>query len=126
MRLELKERFLPLGSMLQLKETEDDSLLYFIVARAITKNSTGEIVPRYKVAPHPCGDTPNQEVFSINATQIVKVLLEGFENDKDKEFVENMLEKMVNSPKQVASKEKTVSKGEVEKLKVDPFYKFRK
>ena len=48
MRLELKERFLPLGSMLQLKETEDDSLLYFIVARAIAKNNTGEIVPNIK------------------------------------------------------------------------------
>lgn len=133
MRLELKGRFLPLGSMLQLKETEDDSLLYFIVARAIAKNNTGEIVPRYKVAPHPYGDTPNQEVFSIDATQIVKVLFEGYENNKDVEFVENMFERMTNTLEQSNSKTNSspinVNKSqeeEIENLRKDPFYKFRK
>ena len=56
MSKELVGKFLPLGSMLKLKGTEDDNLLYFVVARAIKENEAAEIVPRYKVAPHPYGD----------------------------------------------------------------------
>ncbi|EOS8018855.1 hypothetical protein DW630_RS09960 [Enterococcus hirae] len=50
MSMELSTPFLPLGSVLKLKETENDSLYYFIVARAISKNDKGEIFSRYKVA----------------------------------------------------------------------------
>lgn len=74
MSTKLVGKFLPLGSMLKLKGTEDDTLLYFVVARAIKKNESDEIVPRYRVAPHPHGDVPTQ-VFSIEVTQIVKFFL---------------------------------------------------
>lgn len=100
MSTELVGKFLPLGSMLKLKETEDDSLLYFVVARAIAKNEADEIVPRYKVAPHPYGDVPNQEVFSIDDIQIVEIIFEGYEDEKDSDFVEELIGRMTNAPKQ--------------------------
>lgn len=58
MSTKLVGKFLPLGSMLKLKGTEDDTLLYFVVARAIKKNRSDEIVRT--IAPHPHGDMPTQ------------------------------------------------------------------
>lgn len=133
MNTELVGKFLPLGSMLKLKETEDDNSLYFVVARAIAKNEADEIVPRYKVAPHPYGDVPNQEVFSIDVTQIAEIIFKGYEDEKDSEFVEEMIGRMTNAPKQPSvqkkvetTSEKTPEEDEKEKLLRDPFYKFRK
>ena len=133
MSTKLVGKFLPLGSMSKLKGTEDDTLLYFVVARAIKKNESDEIVPRYRVAPHPHGDVPTQEVFSIEVTQIVEVLFEGYENERDVDFVEDLIGRMTNSPKQFTVQkkvetqpEKTPEEDEKEKLKRDPFYKFRK
>ena len=112
---------------------QQNPLLYFVVARAIKKNESDEIVPRYRVAPHPHGDVPTQEVFSIEVTQIVEVLFEGYENERDVDFVEDLIGRMTNSPKQFTVQkkvetqpEKTPEEDEKEKLKRDPFYKFRK
>lgn len=94
---DLTTPFLPLGSVLKLKDTTNDTLYYFIVARAIAKNGNGEIVSRYKVAPHPFGDIPTQEVFSIEVEQIIEVLFEGFSDKTDEEFLENLLSQMNGS-----------------------------
>ena len=98
--------------MLKLKDTTNDTLYYFIVARAIAKNGNGEIVSRYKVAPHPFGDIPTQEVFSIEVEQIIEVLFEGFSDKTDEEFLENLLSQM-NGSVESFSKE---SEAEVEKI----------
>ncbi|BAO08345.1 hypothetical protein EMQU_2788 [Enterococcus mundtii QU 25] len=51
MREEMITPFLPLGSILRLVGTEDDQLLYFVVARAIAKNEEEKVIARYRVAP---------------------------------------------------------------------------
>lgn len=132
MSTDLTTQFLPLGSVLKLKETANDSLYYFIVARAIAKNEKGEVVSRYKVAPHPFGDVPSQEVFSIEVGQIVEVVFEGFSNETDKKFLENLLSQM-NSSSSLPKKnyesevEKNIDPEVTERAKnEDPFYYFRK
>lgn len=89
-------------------------------------------MPRYKVAPHPVGDIPTEEVFSIEDSQIVEVVFEGYENEADKDFLDDLLGRMSNAPAQapVQQKEQTApqtspEEEEQEKLKKDPFYKFR-
>lgn len=128
--------FLPLGSIVRLEETEHDDWLYFIVARAITKGAGDTTVPRYRVAPHPFGDTPTQEVFSIRDSQIVEVVFQGYENQEDENFLNNLFQLMENAGtgqkqavKETVTPEPTPVKEEVEEdelLKNDPFYKFRK
>ena len=88
---------------------------------------------RYRLASQPHSDVPIQEVFSIEVTQIVEVLFEGYENERDVDFVEDLIGRMTNSPKQFTVQkkvetqpEKTPEEDEKEKLKRDPFYKFRK
>jgi hypothetical protein len=124
---DLTTPFLPLGSVLKLKDTLNDTLYYFIVARAIAKNGNGEIVSRYKVAPYPFGDIPTQEVFSIEVEQIIEVLFEGFSDKTDEEFLENLLSQMNGSTESFPKdSEAEVEIGsELEKIE-DPFYSFRK
>lgn len=133
MNLKLDGVFLPLGSMVRLKETTNDALTYFVVARAVAKNELKAIVPRYKVAPHPFGDVPNQEIFTIGANQISEVLFEGYQDDDDKEFLESLLHQIssVQNKPNVPSKmiEESINEVVVDKkkeLERDPFYKFRK
>ncbi|NAA54089.1 DUF4176 domain-containing protein [Enterococcus faecalis] len=124
---DLTTPFLPLGSVLKLKDTLNDTLYYFIVARAIAKNGNGEIVSRYKVAPYPFGDVPTQEVFSIEVEQIIEVLFEGFSDKKDEEFLENLLSQMNGSTESFPkdSEAEVEISSELEKIE-DPFYSFRK
>ncbi|EGO7986439.1 DUF4176 domain-containing protein [Enterococcus faecalis] len=124
---DLTTPFLPLGSVLKLKDTLNDTLYYFIVARAIAKNGNGEIVSRYKVAPYPFGDIPTQEVFSIEVEQIIEVLFEGFSDKKDEEFLGNLLSQMNGSTESFPkdSEAEVEISSELEKIE-DPFYSFRK
>ena len=135
MSKELVGKFLPLGSMLKLKGTEDDNLLYFVVARAIKENEAAEIVPRYKVAPHPYGDIPTKAVFSIESTQINEVLFEAYDDEQDKTFLDDLIYQIRHAPKQAVKQEQETEIGKVDKpseanerelLIQDPFYKFRK
>ena len=133
MREEMITPFLPLGSILRLVGTEDDQLLYFVVARAIAKNEEENVISRYRVAPHPFGDVPSQEVFSIHADQITEVLFEGFQNQDDEEFLDDLLRQLKeaqNHPLPVQEEPsapiaETVEINEEERLKEDPFYQFR-
>lgn len=133
MREEMITPFLPLGSILSLVGTEDDQLLYFVVARAIVKNEEEKVIARYRVAPHPFGDVPSQEVFSIHADQITEVLFEGFQNQDDEEFLDDLLRQLRDSstrPLLVQEEQpvpivETIKINEEETLKEDPFYQFR-
>lgn len=131
MREEMSTPFLPLGSVLKLDGTENNEQLYFIVARAVAKNEEG-ITARYRVAPHPYGDVPSQEVFSINANQIIEVLFEGFHDQADKVFLDDLLVRISQAQNQQppVQEEKVpivenIEKNEEEQLNEDPFYQFR-
>ncbi|MBF8807771.1 MAG: DUF4176 domain-containing protein [Enterococcus lacertideformus] len=132
MREEMSTPFLPLGSILRLEEPETDQILYVVVARAIAKNEMDKIFSRYKVAPHPFGDVPSQEVFTISADQIAEVIFEGYSDKKDQEFLDDLLLKMANGPiivpevpesKMIQEPEPILD--ETEQLQEDSFYKFR-
>ncbi|EOH97197.1 hypothetical protein BCR22_02615 [Enterococcus plantarum] len=132
MREEMSTPFLPLGSILRLEEPENDQILYVVVARAIAKNEMDAIFSRYKVAPHPFGDVPSQEVFTISADQIAEVIFEGYSDQNDQEFLEDLLVKMANGPIVVpeAPEPEVIQEpepilDEAEQLQEDPFYKFR-
>ncbi|WP_458102754.1 hypothetical protein [Enterococcus faecalis] len=90
------------------------------------------MVSRYKVAPHPFGDIPTQEVFSIEVEQIMEVLFEGFSDKTDEEFLENLLSQMNGSAESFPkdSESEVEKSSELEKTEMetngDPFYYFRK
>ncbi|EGO2826332.1 DUF4176 domain-containing protein [Enterococcus faecalis] len=132
---ELSTPFLALGSVIRLNEGIHGAMLFFIVARAIAKNNDGKIISRYKVAPHPFGDVPTENVFSIRHDEISEVVFEGYTNEIDNKFLESLITKMTNAKdipvaqptaQVVAPNESEEIVDEKEKLKKDPFYKFRK
>lgn len=132
MNSEMNTPFLPLGSILRLEEVEDNQSLYLVVARAIAKNELDEIFSRYKVAPHPFGDVPSQEVFTISANEIAEVMFEGYSDQNDQDFLDDLLIKMANGPVVIPDDPAIVVFQEPEpiidesvKLREDPFYKFR-
>lgn len=133
--------FLPLGSMVYLEDKDAyGTMLFLIVARAIARNEHGEVTSRYKVAPHPFGDIPSEQIFSIKASDISEVVYEGFSNEVDRQFLEGLIGQMTNAksnPTPPQTKSTTIpepqeveeiesEEDEKEKLKADPFYKFRK
>lgn len=130
MNVEMMESFLPLGSLLRLKEVENEEHLYMIVARAIAKSDEDTIISRYRVVIHPYGNVSTQELVTIHSGQIVEVLFKGYEDDADKLFLEDLVERMTNAPvvnKAIEEVEETVQVEpvEVEDRKEDPFHKFR-
>ncbi|AYG00469.1 DUF4176 domain-containing protein [Lactococcus allomyrinae] len=137
---------LPLGTILKLK---NDEISRIIVARAIKKDNSGIILDRYKVAPHPEGDTPNTEVFSIEADQIEKVIFKGYSDEADEKFLNQLIKMMDKTPAKVSAEEQVEQSSVVLEKQVapeasgsavsstasqinqqsllddDPFYKFR-
>lgn len=136
---EEKLQFLGLGSVVEIEHMDAlTDTLYFIVARAVGKDSSGQTILRYQVAPHPFGATPSQQIVTLAETDIIKVVHEGYQDNKDDSFLTTLLEKMAGSPP-LPKKEKLedphsknievkLPKVEDEKeiLKRDPFYKFKK
>lgn len=132
--------FLPLGSVLKLTGTDNDELFYMIVARAVAITETEDIVPRYRVAPHPYGDIPSQEIFSISAREIVEILFRGYADQADDDFLAHLIEQASKGEKLIPSVAQSGAQtaqptplaqpkpvmDEAARLKEDPFYKFRK
>lgn len=136
---EEKLQFLGLGSVVEIDHMDAlTDTLYFIVARAVGKDSSGQTILRYQVAPHPDGDTPSQQIVTLAETDIVKVVHEGYQDNKDDSFLTTLLEKMAGTPplpkkeKLEASHSKKIEvkppkvEDEKEILKRDPFYKFKR
>lgn len=130
MKVELTDSFLPLGSLLRLKEVENEERLYMIVARAIAKSDEDTIISRYRVVVHPYGNVSTQELVTIHSGQIVEVLFKGYEDEADKRFLEELVERMTNASAVKKATEEVEETVEVEPVNVeevveDPFYKFR-
>ncbi|EHQ8838782.1 DUF4176 domain-containing protein [Enterococcus faecalis] len=148
-----KLKFLGLGSMVKIDDM--DALLdtkYVIIARAVGKNTKGETILRYQVAPHPFGSIPSQKenILTISESQVKEILTQGYIDEKDETLLNELLSKMnqaINSPAtnvktevdnleeqrklelqaQEAKKlEDDRLKKEQDLLRRDPFYKFRK
>lgn len=125
-------KLLPLGSIVRIEEPEATQTFYLVIARAIAKNESDEVFSRYKVAPHPYGDVPSQEIFTINADQISEIVFEGYSNQQDQEFLDNLFVKMSTSEisvpdtheSEIIPEEEPII-SEQQRLQEDPFYKFR-
>ncbi|WP_285004870.1 DUF4176 domain-containing protein [Lactococcus garvieae] len=136
---EEKLQFLGLGSVVEIEHMDAlTDTLYFIVARAVGKDSSGQTILRYQVAPHPFGATPSQQIVTLAETDIIKVVHEGYQDNKDDSFLTTLLEKMAGAS-HLPKKEKLEDphsknievkppklQDEKEILKRDPFYKFKK
>lgn len=136
---EEKLQFLGLGSVVEIEHMDAlTDTLYFIVARAVGKDSSGQTILRYQVAPHPDGATPSQQIVTLAETDIIKVIHEGYQDNKDDSFLTALLEKMAGAPPlptkekvETSESKKTEVKppkveDEKEILKRDPFYKFKR
>lgn len=143
-------QFLALGTMVDVEDM--DAALdtkYVVVARAVGKNTSGQTILRYRLAPHPAGNTPaNQaDLLTVEGSKITKIYSEGYRDEKDDIFLEQMLAQMTGDLKKMKTEvkappvksteqakatsplpeEKQSSKEkEEERLRQDPFYKFRK
>ena len=141
-----KVNMLGLGSIILVDDSLDKvSKKFVIIARAIKKGDKDNILARYRVAPHPFGDVPSQEILTVNEDQIKEVIFEGYLDDSDDNFVSDLVGKLSSiksevsvDPKQVqvvekrkVEVEKTVPKTEVSQensdtnIIKDAFYKFR-
>lgn len=133
-------KFLPLGTAVSIK---DDDSKYIIIARIFRKQETGEITTAYRGVPHPYGEGGGYKTIVIEEKVITKVEQLGYEDDLDKSFSEQQLEKASVAPKPVEKNEATItpSKSGVsstvsasqkvqEKKELeypnDPFYNLRK
>ncbi|MBC1925541.1 DUF4176 domain-containing protein [Listeria innocua] len=122
---------LPLGTAVSIKN--DDSK-YIIMARAIIKQTTGEMIAKYKAVPHPFGESKSYKTITIAATEITKVEHLGYEDELDKKFIQERLDnapEQPNSPTETAatpaSSTKTVqAEKPLDRPYDDPFYKLRK
>lgn len=144
-----KLKFLGLGSMVEIDDM--DALLdtkYMIIARAVGKNSKGETILRYQVAPHPFGNIPSQKenILTISESQVKEIISQGYTDEKDEALLNELLSKMnqaINSSvtkvdnleeqrklELQAQESKRLEDERLEKeqvlLRRDPFYKFRK
>lgn len=133
-------KLLPLGTAVRIKN--DDSH-YILIARIFRKQETGEITAVYRGVPHPFGEGSGYKTIVIDELEITQVAHLGYEDDLDKPFTEQLLDKALAAQKQVndgASVETTKTnkpsktqlatvKSVQEKIKLpypnDPFYKLR-
>lgn len=133
-------KLLPLGTAVRIKN--DDSH-YILIARIFRKQETGEMTAAYRGVPHPFGEGAGYKTIVIDELAITHVSQLGYEDDLDKPFTEQQLDKASAAPKQVndgapvgSTKTNKPSKTQLaaaktvqEKIKLpypnDPFYKLR-
>jgi hypothetical protein len=103
MPLELTGVLLGLGSVVRL-EIENVSGLFVVLARGAYRpdSDQDEALPRYLVGPHPYGEAPDQETFPILAGEIHEVVFEGYTDDADAAFLEDLLDQMENGRRTIA------------------------
>jgi len=139
-------KILGLGSIVEVDDMDAlADTLYFVIARAIGKDGQGKTILRYQVAPHP-GGAPEKDrdlVLTIAEAAITKVVFEGYLEEKDEAYLEDLVEGLTGVVKKSGGLKKTPAlsavptpatptpspaKVEDEKalLQKDAFYKFRK
>lgn len=97
MALELQGTMLGLGSVVRL-EMEAAAGLFVVLARGAFRPDPEAVgvEPRYLVGPHPYGEAPDQETFPILVKDIAEVVFEGYTDDADVVFLEDLLDQMEN------------------------------
>lgn len=97
MSLELQGALLGLGSIVRL-DNENVSGLFVVLARGALRPDSEQnvVVPRYLVGPHPYGEAPDHETFPILAGEIEEVVFEGYADEADVVFLEDLLDQMEN------------------------------
>jgi len=137
-------RFLPLGSAVTLKGEGEQ--IFIITARAITLEG-GEHKSNYKLVKYPEGDIKGARPVMIKDDDVESVVHEGYSDEIDETFLQgkiiaaekqtirkpveeipepdftNLLDKYIPAS-QIASEQD--SEAELERLRKDPFYKFKK
>lgn len=152
-------KFLGLGTIVEVEDliALKDIKYFVVVARAIGRDKDDSTLLRYMLAPHPYGDIPDQKdnILRITASQIKKVIHEGYTDELDNKLLDDLENEMRGTLAQVNSNSKTASEEpkktdeaakavaplvkkeikndaesqkikEQKMLKKDPFYKFRK
>ena len=139
MTLNLIGSFLGLGSIVKV-ENGNNKGLFVVLARGAMKQGEDGAIPRYLVGPHPYGNAPDQETFPLLDSEINEVIFEGYSDEADKEFTEDLLYQMEHGkrPSKIAKQftegltdipeakenEEELSEERL-KRKTDPFYKLR-
>ncbi|MDR1567401.1 MAG: DUF4176 domain-containing protein [Streptococcaceae bacterium] len=139
MTLKLLGNLLGLGSIVRV-ENENNNGLYVVLARGAMREGEEGAKPRYLVAPHPYGNAPDQETFPVLDSEIKAVVFEGYSDEADEAFIEDLLDQMEHGrrPSKAASQFKEALTDIPEALesddelsdemirgKIDPFYKLR-
>jgi hypothetical protein len=139
-------KFLGLGSMVDVNDMDAlPDTKYVVIARGVGKNSSGQRILRYRLAPHPIGITPDNQdkLLTVEEAAITQVFSEGYRDEEDDAFLDGILEKLSGSSVEKRASNRSATTEEVqapvatkvsedeklaeeqEKLKQDPFYKFR-
>ncbi|MDR1018934.1 MAG: DUF4176 domain-containing protein [Lachnospiraceae bacterium] len=134
---EIFEKVLPLGTMVKIYDMDGEEAIYFIIARAIIKNEEEELVSLYHVAPHPYGDVPSRDIFTISEKEIIEIVHLGYRDENDISFIKRNLEELEKVPEESPEAAETAvdapiieeneegASEEIQEKNEDPFYKFR-
>ncbi|MEN2736824.1 DUF4176 domain-containing protein [Microbacterium sp. X-17] len=100
MTLVLQGRLLGLGSIVRL-DNDRAIGLFVVLARGAFRpdKERPEVEPRYLVAPHPYGESPDQETFPILAGDVEEIVFEGYFDSADEAFLADLLDQMENGPR---------------------------
>jgi hypothetical protein len=141
MAFELEGTLLGLGSIVRI-ENESVQGLFVVLARGALRadSDQNQVVPRYLVGPHPYGEAPDRETFPILAGEIQDVVFEGYTDDADEAFLEDLLDQMQHGRRATTPAEQfkdaltnlpeapapdVDADDEAEKARMDPFSALR-
>jgi hypothetical protein len=141
MAFELEGTLLGLGSIVRIENASVRGLFVVLARGALRADSEkNQVLPRYLVGPHPYGEAPDRETFPILAEEIQDVVFEGYTDDADQAFLEDLLDQMQHGRRAATPAEQfkdpltkrpeahasdVDAADEAEKQRVDPFSDLR-
>lgn len=122
-------KLVPLGSAVRIKDT-DDKQVYVVIGRAFMDAQTSG----YQAVAYPWGYGENYRIHIFRESEL-EIVLSGYENEKEERFfiqerLAEMEKRQSERPSPVNTQDEEVLGNNIlsneERLKEDPFYKFRK
>lgn len=131
MTSEIEKMFLPLGSVIVVKEKPESK--YFIIARGLFKKDGVNLMPSYLAAPHPKGEANVQETLEVDADHIAEIVFLGYTDDADFEYLKEKIKKVeaaAEIPEQVSEEKQMEVQSQAEMQPESkpllPFQKYRR
>lgn len=132
----MSEKFLPLGTAIKVNKKDDegevDQGVYVIISRAFMNTTEEGIIAGYQCVLYPQGFGEKFKRYVVKETEVSEVLTTGYSDEQEVDFITHRLSELTErlksppAPIQKVVSVESAQKEHEERLKQDPFYKFRK